>query len=99
MEQKESENKRFAFPGSKFHPISLLSYTIEHMSLKIKPDLLNKILVDCEQKIKVRAFKDLSEIVLDISDLKVTKVNSQSINISNFRCIDNKQVVIKFSEQ
>ena len=46
-----------------------------------------------------KSFNDLSEIVLDISDLKVTKVNSQSINISKFRCVDNKQVVIEFLEQ
>ena len=98
-EKKESEKKRFAFPGSKIHAIPFLSYTIEHMSLKIKPDLVNKILIDCEQQITIRAFNDLSEIVLDISDLKVTKVNSQSINISKFRCVDNKQVVIEFSEQ
>ena len=69
------------------------------MSLKIKPDLVNKILVDCEQQITIRAFNDLSEIVLDISDIKVKTVNSQSINISKFRCVDNKQVVIEFSEQ
>ena len=97
--KKESEKKRFAFPGSKIHAIPFLSYTIEHMSLKIKPDFVNKILIDCEQQITIRAFNDLSEIVLDISDLKVTKVNSQSINISKFRCVDNKQVVIEFSEQ
>ncbi len=98
-EKKDSEKKRFAFPGSKIHAIPFLSYTIEHMSLKIKPDLVNKILIDCEQQITIRAFNDLSEIVLDISDLKVKKVNSQSINISKFRCVDNKQVVIEFSEQ
>ena len=98
-EKKELEKKRFAFPGSKIHAIPFLSYTIEHMSLKIKPDLVNNILIDCEQQITIRAFNDLSEIVLDISDLKVTKVNSQSINISKFRCVDNKQVVIEFLEQ
>ncbi len=97
-EKTRTEKKRFVFPGSKIHTIPFLSYTIEHMSLKIKPDLVNKLLVDCEQQITVRAFKDLSEIVLDISDLKVTKVDSQSISISKFRCVDNKQVVIEFSE-
>jgi len=97
--KKETEKKRFAFPGSKIHSIPFLSYTIEHMSLKIKPDLVNNILIDCEQQMTIRAFKDLSEIVLDISDLKVTKVGSQSINISKFRCVDNKHVVIEFSEQ
>ena len=98
-EKTKTEKKRFAFPGSKIHTTPVLSYTIEHMSLKIKPDLVNKILTDCEQLIRIRAFKDLSEIVLDISDLKVTKVHSQSINISKFRCVDNKQVIIEFSEQ
>ena len=98
-EKKVSEKKRFVFPGSKVHSIPFLSYTIEHMSLRIKPDLVNKVLIDCEQQITVRAFDDLSEIALDISDLKVSKVNSQSINISNFKCIDNKQVIIEFSEQ
>ena len=98
-EKKESEKKKFAFPGSKIHAIPFLSYTIEHMSLNIKPDLVNNILIDCEQQITIRAFNDLSEIVLDITDLKVTKVNSQSINISKFRCVNNKQVVIEFLEQ
>ncbi|MDN5844804.1 MAG: hypothetical protein L0H53_00845 [Candidatus Nitrosocosmicus sp.] len=97
-ETTKTEKKRFDFPGSKIHTIPFLSYTIEHMSLKIKPDLVNKLLIDCEQQITIRAFKDLSEIVLDISDLKVTKVESQSINISKFRCVDNKQVIIEFSE-
>ena len=98
-EKTKTEKKRFVFPGSKMHTTPFLSYTIEHMSLKIKPDLVNKILIDCEQLMRIRAFKDLSEIVLDISDLKVTKVHSQSINILKFRCVDNKQVVIEFSEQ
>ena len=98
-EKTKSERKRFIFPGSKIHAIPFISYTIEHMSLKIKPDLVNKTLTDCEQQITIRAFKDLSEIVLDISDLKVTNVDSQSINISKFSCVGNKQVVIKFSEQ
>ncbi len=97
--KKGSEKKRFAFPGSKIHPIPLLSYTIEHMTLKIKPDLVNKILVDCEQQLTIRAFDDLSEIVFNISDLKVKKVNSKSINISKFRCVDNRQIIIEFAEQ
>ena len=50
----ESEKKKFAFPGSKIHVIPFLPYTIEHMSLKIKPDLVNKILIDCEQQITIR---------------------------------------------
>ncbi|WP_458743533.1 M1 family aminopeptidase [Candidatus Nitrosocosmicus sp. T] len=99
MEKTKTEKKRFVFPGSKIHTTPFLSYTIEHMSLKIKPDLVNKILIDCEQRMRIRAFKDLSEIMLDISDLKVTKVHSQSINISKFRCVDNKQVIIEFSDQ
>ena len=91
--KKESAKKRFAFPGSKIHSTPFLSYTIEHMSLKIKPDLVNKVLIGCEQQITVRSFTDLSEIVLDISDLKITKVISHCINISKFRCIDNKQLL------
>src|ERR1044071_9861842 len=93
-EKKESAKKRFAFPGSKIHSTPFLSYTIEHMSLNIKPDLVNKVLVGCEQQITVRAFNDVSEIALDISDLKITKVISHSINVSKFRCVDNKQLII-----
>ena len=72
-EKKESEKKGLHFLEVKSTLFPSCPYTIEHMSLKIKPDFVNNVIIDCEQQITIRAFNDLSEIVLDISDLKVQK--------------------------
>ena len=46
----EPPKKNFAFPGSEIHEAPIFSFTIEHMSLRIHPDFVNKILVNCDQQ-------------------------------------------------
>lgn len=93
----QKSNKNFEFPGSVIHNIPLLSFTIDHMSLEIKPDFEEKILVDCEQEIKVTALKDITEITLDIAEIMIKDVRSSAINISEFYTDGNEKLIIKFS--
>ncbi len=96
---KEPSKKNFAFPGSEIHEVPIFSFTIEYMSLRIHPDFVNKILVNCDQQLRVRAFQDISYISLDISKIRINKVESSSINISRYRCInDDQKLIIEFSE-
>ena len=95
---REPSKKNFAFPGSEMHEVPLFSFTIEHMSLRIRPDFVSKILVNCYQQLKVRAFQDISFISLDISELRINKVESTSIKISKFGCTNGQKLVIEFSE-
>jgi aminopeptidase N len=96
---REPSKKNFAFPGSQMHEAPIFSFTIEHMSLRIHPDFVNKILVNCDQQLRVRAFQDILCISLDISKIRINKVESLSINISRFRCInDDQKLIIEFSE-
>ncbi len=95
---KELSKKYFAFPGSVMHEVPLFSFTIEHMSLRIHPDFVTKILVNCDQQLRVRAFRDISHISLDISEIRINKVESSSINIANFRFTNNQKLIIEFSE-
>ncbi len=80
------------------HEVPLFSFTIEHMSLRIRPDFVNKVLVNCYQQLKVRAFQDISCISLDISEIRINKVESSPINIAKFRCTDDQKLIIEFSE-
>jgi aminopeptidase N len=68
----------FEFPGSTAHYPPLLSFTLDHMLLKIKPDFDSYTLKDCEQKLRITAFKDTNEIKLDIAELDVHLVTSSS---------------------
>ena len=95
---REPSKKNFAFPGSKMHEIPIFSFTIEHMSLRIYPDFVRKVLLNCDQQLRVRAFQDISHISLDISELKIYKVESSSISISEFQITNDQKLVIEFSE-
>lgn len=95
---REPSKKNFAFPGSEMHEIPLFSFTIEHMSLRIRPDFVSKLLVNCYQQLKVRAFQDISFISLDISELRINKVESTSIKISKFGYTNGQKLIIEFSE-
>ncbi len=94
----KSSKKNFAFPGSEMHEIPISCFTIEHMSLRIRPDFVNKVLVDCNQQLRVRAFQDISCISLDISEIRIDRIESSPINISKFRCTDDQKLIIEFSE-
>ena len=63
--------KKFEFPGSIPHYPQLLSFTIEYMILKIKPDFDSDSLKDCRQKLKIIALEDINEIKLDIAEIDV----------------------------
>ena len=73
--------KKFEFPGSIPHYPQLLSFTIEYMILKIKPDFDSDSLKDCRQKLKIIALEDIHEIKLDIAEIDVYQVTSSSDNI------------------
>jgi len=93
-----SINKKFAFPGSIIHNIPILSFTIEHMALRIKPDFVNRFLINCEQRLRIKTLRDISAISLDIADIMIHDVNSTSSSVSKFECIGNTSLVIEFSE-
>jgi len=95
---RDPSKKNFAFPGSELHEAPIFSFKIEHMKLRIQPDFVNKILGDCAQQLRVRASQDISFISLDISEMKINKINSSSINISKFRYTDDQKLIIEFSE-
>jgi hypothetical protein len=69
-------DKKFDFPGSILHFSPRLKFTILHMYLRIKPNFEKKQLLDCKQKIKIKALQDIKEIILDIAELKINKVSS-----------------------
>jgi aminopeptidase N len=73
--------KKFELPGSTAHYPQLLSFTIDYMMLKIKPDFDSDTLKDCLQKLKIVALEDINEIKLDIAEIDVYQVISSSDNI------------------
>ena len=70
--------KRFELEGSTLHYAPVLPFKIDHMLLKIKPDLNSKILKDCEEQLRITAQQDLNEIKLDIAELDIKEVVSLS---------------------
>jgi aminopeptidase N len=74
---------RFEFPGSVAHYPPLLSFTLEHMLLKIKPDFDSNTLKDCEQKLRITTLKDINEIKLDIAEIDVYQVTSSTTTSSS----------------
>ena len=48
-------DKKFEFPGSIVHFSPRLNFTIIHMFLKINPNFQTKQLVNCHQKLKIKA--------------------------------------------
>ena len=64
--------------GSTLRYPPFLRFKIDHMLLKIKPDLDLKILKDCEEQLRITAREDLNEIKLDIAELDVKEVVSLS---------------------
>jgi len=86
----------FEFPGSVSHQIPILSFTIKHMHIKIKPDFIEKTLVNCEQKLKVSILQDLKEIRLDIAEIKIHKIQA-SVQVQDFQTPKgDDKLVIRF---
>lgn len=90
--------KQFALPGSEFHNSDIYSFKIEHMILKIKPDFSKILLRDCIQCIKITVLRNLSNIVLDIHELKITKIESSSNRILRFTDLSNHKLNIEFAD-
>ncbi len=88
----------FEFPGSVSHQTPLLSFTISHMQLKIKPDLNNNTLVECEQKLYVTILQDLKEINLDIAEMKIHKIYG-SVRVQDFQTLEwDDKLIIRFAD-
>jgi aminopeptidase N len=83
-----SSNKVFAFPGSIAQYLPLLSFTIDYMVLKIKPDFESNTLPDCEETLQITARRQINEIEFDIAEMKIEKVVSFNTSINNYN--DNK---------
>ena len=51
------------------------------MYLKINPNFEKKQLLNCKQKLKIKALQNIKEIILDIAELKLRKVSSDNVQI------------------
>lgn len=92
-------DKKFEFPGSILHFSPRLKFTILHMYLKINPNFEKKQLLNCQQKLKIKALQDIKEIILDIAELKINKVLSDTVQIEEEYDISQQEdkLVIKFN--
>lgn len=94
-------NKKFEYPGSKRNFSPLYRFKLDHMYLRIKPDFKRKLLVGCLQKLTFEALYDIKEIMLDIAELDIHKVSSETVNvkIESFDTLYIKdKLVIKFTD-
>ena len=79
-------SSKFALPGSKPHYPPVLPFVIDHMVLKIEPDLESKKLDNCEVDLKISAVRDTSEIELDAVEMEIKSIASfSSISIKEKR--------------
>jgi aminopeptidase N len=93
--------KKFEFPGSTTHYPQVLSFVIDYMVLKIKPNFDSNTLKDCMQKLKIIALEDINEIKLDVAEMDVHNVISASENISviSFEILKNDdKLIIKLGQ-
>ena len=74
-------DKKFEFLGSILHFSPRLKFTILHMYLKINPNFEKKQLLNCKQKLKIKALQNIKEIILDMVELKIHKVSSDNVQI------------------
>ena len=89
--------KKFALEGSILHYPPSLSFKIDHMLLKIIPDLNSKILEDCDQQLRITAEQELEEIRLDIAELHIKEVislsSAYSINNTDDKNEEDKRII------
>jgi aminopeptidase N len=94
-----TKTKKFELPGSIAHYPQLLSYTIDYMWLKIKPDFDSETLKDCVQRLKFTLYEDVSEIKLDIAEINVHQVTSNNISGISFDNLRNDdKLIIKLGQ-
>ena len=84
-------DKKFEFPGSILHFSPRLKFTILHMYLKINPNFEKKQLLNCKQKLKIKALQDIKEIILDIAEIKINKISSDNVQIEEENYISEKE--------
>src|ERR1044072_327835 len=93
-------DKKFEFPGSTIHFLPRLKFTITHMFLKISPNFKTKQLLNCQQKLKVKALQNIKEIILDVAELKINNISSDDvqleINLDNGTYSDSDKLLIRF---
>jgi aminopeptidase N len=77
-------DKKFEFPGSSIHFLPRLKFTITHMFLKISPNFKTKELLNCQQKLKVKALQNIKEIVLDVAELKINNISSDDVQLEKY---------------
>ena len=93
--------KRFELPGSIPHYPKVHSFSVSYMVLKIKPDLNSNTLDDCIEELKITAYQDINEIILDVAEIDVHKVMAFSDNIivTSFDVLKkDDKMVIKLSQ-
>jgi aminopeptidase N len=93
---KSASIKQFNLPGSEVHYSDIYPFKIQYMSLKINPDFSKMRLLDCHQYIKITSLRRISSIVLDIYELKISRVESSSHRVSKFSHLSKDKLVIEF---
>ena len=92
-------DKKFEFPGSISHASPRLKFTILHMYLKINPDFEKKQLLDCEERLLLKAKQNINEITLDIAELKIKQIGSDNIKIEKYQTFEKEdKLIIKFKD-
>ena len=82
--------KKFELPGSTAHYTPSLSFTINHMRLKIEPDLQRQT-ISCEQRLSITTLQDTDSIELDAAELQINLISA--VDKLDFRSLDDKLVV------
>ena len=89
-----SIKKKFELPGSKAHYIPSLSFTINHMWLRVEPDFENRTIC-CKQRLSIITLQDTDSIELDAAELQINLVSS--VDRLDFRTLGNK-LIVKFGK-
>src|ERR687883_69881 len=89
---ENGRQKKFELPGSKAHYAPSLSFKINHLRLRIEPDL-QKHTISCEQRLSIIMLKDTDSIELDAAELQINLVSAA--DRLDFRTLEDK-LVIKF---
>jgi aminopeptidase N len=91
---ENSIKKKFELPGSMAHYAPSLSFTINHMWLRIEPDL-EKRTISCEQRLSIITLQDTDSIELDGAELQIDLVSA--VDRLDFRTLEDK-LIVKFGK-
>jgi aminopeptidase N len=94
-----SKSNKFEFPGSIPHYPRPLFFSIDYMWLHIKPDFASNTLKDCLQKLRIRAYKDINQIELDIAEIDIHQVMSSgddNVDVMHYNILNkDDRLIIK----